>query len=143
MIGSGGGVVLVRVSLSTAIRSRVGWQGGWVRATAAGTARQQRAGCQLGSAHPRWRQGKGSAADVDGGPYLYGFTVLWVRPSTKTGNQIEVLISKPFAVNCRKVSTLLLDGDLSSFANLTAYGLWSLCARRSLSLWQSSSVHLI
>ena len=102
MIGSGGGVVLARVSPDGNLSAR--WLAGW-----------------LGSGNGRWKELRGDAGCQLGlgslrrPPTLAGkkgrrrsrvpltFTVLWVRrPSTKTGDRIE-LISKPFAVNCRKV----------------------------------------
>ena len=99
MIGSGGGVVLARVSPDGNLSAR--WLAGWL-GSGNGRWKELRgdAGCQLGSAgdcvaraaHPRWR-GKGRRRTC---------TLPWVRPSTKTGDRIE-LISKPFAVNCRKV----------------------------------------
>ena len=142
MIGSGGGVVLIRVSPDGNLFAR--WLAGVVgfgQRPLEGTARRRRLPVGVGVVAPPTHAGgeKGSAAE----PCTLTFTVLWVRrPSTKTGDSIEVLIRKPFF--CRKLhKVLMLDGDLSSFVDVTTNGLWSLCARRSLSLWQSSSVHLI
>ena len=95
------------------------------------------AGCQLGLGslrRPPTLAGKGSAADVY--PSLGAAVDENGRP--------DRIDQQTFCSKLQKgQSLLMLDGDLSSFVNVTTNGLWSLCARRSLSLWQSSSVHLI
>jgi hypothetical protein len=83
MIGSGGGVVLVRVSPDGNLLAR--WLAGWLgsgdgrwNCEATPPASWDRLVTAL--RRPPTLAGKGSAADV----YLT-FTVLWVRPSTKMG----------------------------------------------------------